>query len=64
MCLAPAMFYVWYWGYRDYIIILHKQDDTFAVERIMPGHGGHVYRRSTEECRQGVGTFVSELEVK
>lgn len=35
MCLAPAMFYVWYWGYRDYIIILHKQDDTFAVERIM-----------------------------
>ena len=30
----------------------------------MPGHGGHVYRRSTEECRQGVGTFVSELEVK
>ena len=28
MCLAPAMFCVWYWGYRDYIIILHKQEES------------------------------------
>ena len=35
-CLAPAVFCVWYWGYRDYIVTLHKQeDDAFAVERIM-----------------------------